>query len=394
MSESARASGRLWFVDHMLRDPIGHHLGYNLALAGAAVESGHRPVLATHRKFPVGLAPGHDVRRVFRTDWRTAPPHWMSRNMRLLRVLEGISSRRFGADLNALRPAVKGDDILFVQMLAPRHFIEWLDWLSSLPEPPRLMMHLGYQPARFGARGIRNALGALSPDGRSRIWFITDSEKLVPAFEEVLGEKVHYLPHVISYEIPPPETRPAELPVRLLFLGNARQEKGFREIARAADLLAPQRAARRFEFRIQCHHPDRASTGLLGGERPGGRGLTWLDTALSDTDYVAELVRADVVLLPYHLDYYERRTSGVFCEARVAGKPIVTTAGSWMGDRIAREGGGWLVPERDPQALAACLEKIPGEFATTAAEARVLAEKSRREFCRRTLVRGLLELAG
>ena len=392
MSGSARPGSRLWLVDHLLRDPIGHHLGYNLALADAAAELGHVPVLATHRAFPRDLADGREVHNIFRQDWRTAPPVWMSRNIRLLRVLEHFSTARFGADLAKIRRAVNKEDILFAQMLAPRHFIQWLGWFSSLPEPPRLAMHLGYQPARFGSAAVRAALDGLSAAARRRVCFITDSEKLVPAFEEILRTKVYHLPHVISFEIPAPEPRPPEPPLRLLSLGNARREKGFREIVQAAALLAPWRAEGQLQFQIQCHHPDHESAGLLAAGRPGGSGLVWLEAALPDREYVAELVRADVLLLPYHLDYYASRTSGVFCEARVAGKPVVATAGSWMGDRVAREGGGWLVPERDPQALAACLKKIPSEFAGIAAEARALAENARREFCRRAFVRGLLEL--
>jgi glycosyltransferase involved in cell wall biosynthesis len=376
----------------MLRDPIGHHLGYNLALADAAAELGHGPVLATHREFPRDLAAGREVHGIFREDWRTAPPVWMSRNIHLLRVLEHFSARRFRADLTRIGGEVNKEDILFVQMLAPRHFIQWLGWFSSLPAPPRLAMHLGYQPARFGSPAVRDALDGLSPAVRRRVNFITDSEKLVPAFEEVLHTEVHHLPHVISFEISPPEARPAEPPVQFLSLGNARREKGFSEIIQAVALLAPQRSGGQLQFRIQCHHPDHESASLLAGGRPGGPGLTWLKTALPDREYVEELVQADVILLPYHLDYYASRTSGVFCEARVAGKPVVATEGSWMGDRVAREGGGWLVPDRDPSGLAACLEKIPSEFAMIAAEARALAENARLEFCRQAFVRGLLEL--
>lgn len=367
----------------MLRDVVGHHLGYNLALASAAVEQGWEPILVSHREFPGDLAAGNRCRPVFRTDWRAAPPVWSIRRMRLLRLLEHLSSRRFGSDLARLHGQAGADDILFVQMLAPRHFVQWLHWHAAQSPRPHLIMHLGYQPARFGTGAVKTALA-----GAAKVHLVTDSEKLAPAFAEVLGKKVHYLPHVISYDIPAPTDRPPGRPPVLLSLGNARREKGFAEIVEAAS-----REAGKMIFRIQCHQPDPESARLLASGPAAGRAIEWIRTPLSDEAYLEQLTQADVLLLPYHLDYYKLRTSGVFCEARVAGKPVVATAGSWLGDRVAREGGGWLVPERDPGALAECLRAIPGGLAEKTREARAIAPGAREEFCRKRFVRDLLALA-
>ena len=40
---------------------------------------------------------------------------------------------------------------------------------------------------------------------------------------------------------------------------------------------------------------------------------------------------ADVLLMPYRVDTYKERTSGVFCEALSAGKPVIVSQGSLMG---------------------------------------------------------------
>jgi len=384
-----RPARRLWLVDHMLKGVIGHHLGYNLALAGAAGPLGWQPAIVTHRDLDERLARGHDLLRLFRTDWRTAPPAWIARRITLLRLLEKLCAARFATDLKNLRPG--SDDILFVQMIAPRHFLAWIRWASARPVPVRLALHLGYQPHRFVEPRLKNSLKALPDTVRRKIVFVTDSELLTGPFESALEAPVHYLPHVVEREFPSAPARPEGGPLRFLSLGNARREKGFADIARTARLLAKEREEGRIHLTIQCHQPDAESAALLAGESDGP-GLRWIRRPLSDEEYAAELSAADGVLLPYHRDHYALRTSGVFCEARGAGKPIVGSDGSWLGGRIARDGGGWLVPERDPAALANCLREIPHSFPQVAEDAARLAPAAAAEFCPRTFVRQLLEL--
>lgn len=382
---------RLWLVDHLLVDVVGHHLGYNLALAGGAREAGWEPVLTTHRDFDPALAPGCEVRRIFRTDWRSAPPSWVARHMRLLRLLENLSAARFAADLRKLSTSVREDDVIFAQMIAPRHFLAWLRWAEEFPR--RLVLHLGYQPARFGHPAVRAAWDALPRAARENLHFVTDSERLTAPFSEILGTPVEYLPHIVERTFPEAAPREEGAPLRCLSLGNARREKGFSDIVQAARLLEAGRKAGAISLTIQCHQPDSESARQLAGQSDGP-GLRWIREPLPDDAYAAELAAADVVLLPYHLDHYALRTSGVFCEARVAGKPMVGSEGSWLGGRLARDGGGWLVPERDPAALAACLREIPGTFAEVSEKARHLKEAATREFCPRTFVRRLLEICG
>jgi len=67
-------------------------------------------------------------------------------------------------------------------------------------------------------------------------------------------------------------------------------------------------------------------------------------------------VRAcDVVLLPY--DSREQVTSGVLTEAVAAGKPVVSTAFPHAVELLSG-GAGALVPQRDPSAIAAALQRV------------------------------------
>lgn len=87
-----------------------------------------------------------------------------------------------------------------------------------------------------------------------------------------------------------------------------------------------------------------------------------------------EIVRsADVILLPY--DSRDQVTSGVLTEAVVAGKPVISTQFPHARELLAT-GAGILVPQKDPEAIAAALRRVltePGLAAGMRSEARRLA---------------------
>lgn len=385
MTPPCNAPARLFLADHHLRGVVGHHLGYNLALADAATRAGIAPCLVTHRAFDAMMAGGVPCQRLFHTDFRSAPPAWIARNHRLLRLLERWCDRRFGKDLGKFSEP-GATDAVFAQMLAPRHFLWWLRWIAT--HPPVLFLQLGYRPERFASQEIAAALGRLPRQALERVVFVTDSEKLARSFEKNIGREVHYLPHIISYEFPEP--RIAEKPYVLFAAGNARREKGFAETVAAIRAVGATATRDSLRFKVQCHDPDLVCGEILRGGLPDG--VEWIDRPLGDREYVEHLSRSDAVLLPYHLDLYEQRTSGIFCEARVAGKPVIATEKSWAGDRVRREGGGWLVQERDAASLGDCLKRIPETIEQKAAEARSLRQQALGEFHRDGLLQTLIGL--
>ena len=384
---------RLWLVDHHLRDRVGHHLGYNLAMAEATRAAGVEAVLVGHCCLDRQLAAGHESVANFRTDWRAAPPAWASRDQRLLRILEHWSAARFRADLKRWGKGVGDDDLIFAQMIAPRHFHAWLNWFSEQNEPPCLALHLGYQPHRFDTDDVRGALRKLSSDHRSRLVLVTDSEKLQTSFTQALGAPVAYLPHIVSEKFPDASPAASTTPLRILVPGNARREKGFAEVWEAVRLLGDLRESGQIEIRAQCHQPDHFCAGILAGAR-SARGIESVKEALGEKEYFRQFEAADVILIPYHLDHYAMRTSGVFCEARVAGKPVIASRGSWAGDRVARDGGGWLCEEKNAADLAGSLRGALTDRGVQARRAAELQEEARREFSAPSFVEGLFALSG
>jgi polysaccharide biosynthesis protein PslF len=96
----------------------------------------------------------------------------------------------------------------------------------------------------------------------------------------------------------------------------------------------------------------------------GYRGLDALGTMIGTSD---------VVVLPY--DSPDQVTSGVLVDAVAAGRPVVATAFPHAQELLA-SGAGLVVPQRDPEALAAALRRVLTEDGLAdrmAAEARRLA---------------------
>jgi glycosyltransferase involved in cell wall biosynthesis len=267
--------------------------------------------------------------------------------------------------------------VIFAQMIAPRHLSEWIGWFRAVNRGGRLVLHLGYDPYRFGR-----------VPACDRVMFVSDSVPLAATYGRILGVRVHVLDHVVDEAIQPCLGQREGGPTRFVSLGSPRREKGFGEILRAIDIL---RESTEVMFRAQTHGPDADSARCLDGfDRPST--TTFLSHHLSDQEYRDALAVADVVLLPYHLNCYRERTSGVFCEAMVAGKPVITTRGSWMGGEVERSGAGWLVGECDSSGLAAAISLACRERERAAAVARDCAVSSRKRFDAGTFLTGLSRL--
>jgi glycosyltransferase involved in cell wall biosynthesis len=98
------------------------------------------------------------------------------------------------------------------------------------------------------------------------------------------------------------------------------------------------------------------------------------DAGYRGLEALGEMIGAsDVVVLPY--DSADQVTSGVLVDAVAAGRPVVATAFPHAQELLA-SGAGLVVPQRDPDALAAALRRVlteDGLAESMAAEARRLA---------------------
>ncbi|TAJ82783.1 glycosyltransferase [Reyranella sp.] len=86
-----------------------------------------------------------------------------------------------------------------------------------------------------------------------------------------------------------------------------------------------------------------------------GPRVTVSTEVLSQSDYLAWLGQADLVLLPYDPKVYETRGSGVFFEARRLGIPVIATKGCGFAQPAFEAGWGVEIPRHDASSVAAAV---------------------------------------
>jgi glycosyltransferase involved in cell wall biosynthesis len=386
----------LWLADHLLVSERGHHLSYNGFIADSARRAGLDVRILCARECDVEVPGGFRMGRIFRKDWRNNPSPTLSRSRLALDILEILAKRRFQSDLlHGISPAdVRRDDIVFAEMLAPRNLVGWLRWLKSFPKgrEPTLVLHLGYAAERFGADPeLPPLLDSLKRSGKLfRARFVTDSDMLREKYSAILKQPVSFLPHIVSRRASecykPPGTPP-----HFACLGNARQEKGFAEILAAIDILNADGRPPDARFTLQSSDPDAFSAAALSSFR-SAESVSLVNRPLSDEGYLQVLKDADVLLIPYHADRYGDRTSGVLCEALTAGKPVITTEGSFLGLEVMSQGTGWLVRDRDPASVAQTIRRAICELEVVAARCAELMPRYKPMFHPDTFVSQLLGL--
>lgn len=139
---------------------------------------------------------------------------------------------------------------------------------------------------------------------------------------------------------------------------SSRDGKGFTEGLAAAARIAGE------DRQVVLRHP-------YPGEQPDleeaidalPAGVTVLRGALDPDDYVRVLRDADIVVLPYEAEAFRMRTSGVMIDALSLGKPVVTVAGSWLGEVTRRLAAGTAIDQASPDAVAEAVEAMLSDLA-------------------------------
>ena len=68
--------------------------------------------------------------------------------------------------------------------------------------------------------------------------------------------------------------------------------------------------------------------------------VTLLAEPLAGDQYNDLLLAADLIVLPYQVERYVSRTSGILAEAICAGVPALVPQGTWLADQVRRHGAG------------------------------------------------------
>jgi glycosyltransferase involved in cell wall biosynthesis len=380
-------------LDFCLRSLMGHPYEYDRAVAEAAAGRGWNRVSVVADR-AVDEAIRHALRALphfgidldgnyaGRFTGYLPRRQWLGLNMRLhhrylLRELRRLPADLFDPD---------GPNLVLVPTL--RHsqitaFVKWAEEVNRVrPVHFCLVFHFtgfpDFTPETYTGDGYRAALRYLE---RSRV---ADRFHLFADTRELVREYAAYtrLPvELIPIPHAPPETpdRVPDGPPRVVYLGDARTNKGYHLLGDLFSALAesgrhPFRAEIQANVRIASEWEVLRSKWLMA-RLPQVR---LHHDPLSSADYYALLARADLVIAPYTTAYYHSQTSGVVLEAAAAGKPVITPRGTWGTSYLRSIGGGCatFLPE-DPTSLFEATAAALGDLPALTAAARAAVGRCR-----------------
>jgi len=192
-----------------------------------------------------------------------------------------------------------------------------------------------------------------------KLEFFTDTDRLKIEYEVFSPFEFKVLPIPFRHEFIRPKLSSSQ-PFRVIYLGNARREKGFQYLPALVESMRSRVKCGQVEFVFQAM-PDQdamileALPGLEG--RPG---VTLIKSPLTDREYYELLNSGDIVLLLYDPVEYYSRSSCIFVESVVSATPFITFDGSWM-TQVMVPGTGEVVKDATelPVALERMLDNYP-----------------------------------
>ena len=404
------APPKLIIVDQSLRDFDGHHYEYDFSLAAAAKARGLDTSVLAHRAFsetedfpsPIlgwfsetayQANRGALARLVFAA-LRPLPPAFRqsmigliagtrrSLGMRSLheapRPLPAFGQRLADAMGSLdLRP----DDHVLIHTVFNGEFHALLSVLPTCPTMPHVHLVLRRDADEpdvkkdpwGGLAAIATALGALPEAVAARLHLYADTEALAAQYRAAFAPMpvgLVPIPHCLGDR--PSAGDAVAGPVTLVYLGNARGEKGFHLLADMVDALS-ERYFDSGAVRLvaQSNIPESLNEGAIIAARarlaarPDAE-VRLLGEPLSVAAFQDLLFSADIVLLPYEAAAYRRRSSGILVQAAVTGKPVVVPADTWLAD-AAPEGTAvtFATPAAFTEAVRTAIERV--EALSTAA---------------------------
>ncbi|MGE0536365.1 MAG: glycosyltransferase [Pirellulales bacterium] len=403
-SHLPQSSPRLIIVNNGLRDCRGHHYETAIAVAEAAERFGLSPVMAVHRQCPVDLVPEWLTSvPVFRTEYWIAPKGMRAHVRGLLdaalprltacaasavgasldmrsawrkyRAARGASDASIGAahriageqqslqafqdDLSQLlnRLQVRASDHVYLPTTHGRELVAVRRLLGELSATNGPTFHLEFrnplflgEPHRDELRGWPQAAHDCRAWFRlyrelgvtSRIRLYTDSEPLASEYQRVAKLPFAVLPIPFRsrlFQSCEPTSRP---PLRLAFLGEPRDDKGFHWLPKLIERLWRDKSLRNLvelQFQKSIASPSvnpKSVAAVRRLHRYPQNWIFWTGTTgpLVAEEYYGFIARADLVLFPYEPARYRAATSGTLAESVAAGKPCVVPAGTWLAEQL------------------------------------------------------------
>ncbi|MBL8178556.1 MAG: hypothetical protein JNK48_28040 [Bryobacterales bacterium] len=247
--------------------------------------------------------------------------------------------------LDRLRPGA--GDIVFIPTLSAIDMMGLAEALKSRPAGPSWHLlfrrdiypgrEAGYDQHEWRVQGLRQSMAVSREKMQAHdVRFYTDTDELTQQYNRLgVGEfRTVPIPHTHA-AVP----KPAALPLRVIYVGDARREKGYHFIPRLMeDLWTDYIATGKLTFHLQSNfnipngEPEaviaRRQLEYFAAKKPGAVEL--FTKPLTSAQYKDFVLSGDLNLLFYDANNYYARSSGILVESLSAGMPVIVPAGSWL----------------------------------------------------------------
>jgi glycosyltransferase involved in cell wall biosynthesis len=351
---------RLFIIDQNLNGYNGHYWEYDSAVARIFSAREHAVIILANKAAQGALPAGIEVHpwftftsadisrpeiyRQFRRNFGRLPLGLLQPLRMLWRQFkkDGPAGEAnipaFGKECREAiaRFKVRPEDAFFIQTVHGGELRALARALTGIAPCPRLLIMLRREPedpAMAGLDAVLQEFDAL----RGRLFFFADTPTLAEAYRRQYGIAVSEVPVICDLAlIRELSAKRAKTSTRkIMYLGNARAEKGFHLLPELVEALASQPG---IEFHFQAHttpddDPDERIEAAIERLKRLPR-VTLYPQPLSQRQYIELLCDADIVLLPYDTALYQRRSSGILTQALAAGKVAVAPEGIWFSDAV------------------------------------------------------------
>lgn len=392
---------RLYIIEQSAMTAGGHYYAYTRTVAEAASKGGLDVVILENRRFRGDWKLPDAVKiPTFTHTWGEAGNLWITDWGPGNVAYEFVAATRQA-------PARAGDHVLFhtLSYAELRAVLMYLGDLSHTDDLPFFHILLRYDPDVLESsletyRPLFDRIAA-SPILSAKVLFHTDTDPLSEAFGRLSGVPFTTLPIPFAQDrliSALADRRPRKFgePVSILYLGDARLEKNYAHLPAAltqlwSEFIEPGRL--NFVLQSNFNTPG-GEPGIMAALQGLGqyspRHVEIISEPMAFEDYHNRLAQADAVIVPYDADRYQARSSGILIEAMAAGKPVVTSAGSWMATQVD---ASHAVLHEGPAEIGNAVATLVRDFDTYSKGGQVRAAKILAWSSGENFVRSLIESA-
>lgn len=142
------------------------------------------------------------------------------------------------------------------------------------------------------------------------------------------------------------------------YAGNVQEDKGFDLMVELFERVPNDEFIFRCRDHINYDHKMQPYVNRL----KANKNVELISGKLSNEEYGKLLMEADILLIPYRKKAFEGRTSGIYVDALLLGKPMITIRETWMGSWTIQFKNGEIFPDGNVDGFEKALLQVGADY--------------------------------